>query len=37
MFLMERNSAMSDRTLNLDDVLYQYLLDASLREHPVLT
>ena len=27
---------MSDRTLNLDDVLYQYLLDASLREHPVL-
>ncbi len=27
---------MSDRTLNLDDTLYQYLLDASLREHPVL-
>ena len=26
---------MSDRTLNLDDTLYQYLLDASLREHPV--
>lgn len=28
---------MSDRTLNLDDALYQYLLDVSLREHPVLT
>lgn len=28
---------MSDRTLNLDDTLYQYLLDVSLREHPVLT
>jgi len=27
---------MSDRTLNLDDTLYQYLLDVSLREHPVL-
>lgn len=27
---------MSNRTLNLDDTLYQYLLDASLREHPVL-
>lgn len=27
---------MSNRTLNLDDTLYQYLLDVSLREHPVL-
>ena len=27
---------MSDRTLNLDDALYQYLLEVSLREHPVL-
>ena len=27
---------MSDRTLNLDDTLYQYLLEVSLREHPVL-
>jgi predicted O-methyltransferase YrrM len=27
---------MSTRTLNLDDVLYRYLLDVSLREHPVL-
>jgi predicted O-methyltransferase YrrM len=27
---------MSNRTLTLDDALYQYLLDASLREHPVL-
>jgi predicted O-methyltransferase YrrM len=27
---------MSDRTLNLDDTLYQYLRDVSLREHPVL-
>ena len=26
---------MSDRTLNLDDALYQYLLEVSLREHPV--
>jgi predicted O-methyltransferase YrrM len=28
---------MSNRTLNLDDHLYQYLLGVSLREHPVLT
>lgn len=27
---------MSTRTLNLDDALYQYLLDVSLRDHPVL-
>ncbi|HYD96651.1 MAG TPA: class I SAM-dependent methyltransferase [Noviherbaspirillum sp.] len=27
---------MTDRTLTLDDSLYRYLLDASLREHPVL-
>lgn len=27
---------MSNRTLNLDDTLYRYLLDASLREHPAL-
>lgn len=27
---------MSNRTLTLDDTLYQYLLDTSLREHPVL-
>jgi caffeoyl-CoA O-methyltransferase len=25
---------MSNRTLNLDDAVYQYLLDVSLREHP---
>lgn len=28
---------MSNRTLNLDDHLYDYLLSVSLREHPVLT
>ncbi len=27
---------MSNRTLDLDDALYRYLLDVSLREHPVL-
>lgn len=27
---------MSNRTLNLDDTLYRYLLDVSLREHPML-
>lgn len=27
---------MSNRTLNLDDDLYRYLLDVSLREHPVM-
>lgn len=27
---------MSTRTLNIDDTLYRYLLDASLREHPAL-
>lgn len=27
---------MSNRTLNLDDALYRYLLDVSLREHPLL-
>ncbi len=33
----ERESkAMSNRTINLNDTLYQYLLDVSLREHPVL-
>ena len=28
---------MSNRSLNLDDHLYQYLLGVSVREHPVLT
>ena len=27
---------MTTRTLNLDDTLYQYLIDVSLRDHPVL-
>lgn len=27
---------MSNRTLSMDDVVYRYLLDVSLREHPVL-
>ncbi|HYD61456.1 MAG TPA: class I SAM-dependent methyltransferase [Noviherbaspirillum sp.] len=27
---------MTTRTLNLDDTLYQYLIEASLRDHPVL-
>jgi caffeoyl-CoA O-methyltransferase len=30
-------STMSNQSLNLTDTLYQYLLDVSLREHPVLT
>jgi predicted O-methyltransferase YrrM len=32
-----KECTMSNRTLTLDDALYQYLLDVSLREHPVLT
>ena len=28
---------MTNRSLNLDDALYQYLLDVSLRESPLLT
>ena len=28
---------MSDRTLDLDDRLYNYILDNSLREHPAQT
>ncbi|MFD2270194.1 hypothetical protein ACFS07_01275 [Undibacterium arcticum] len=35
-FSINWNNAMSDRTLSLDETLYQYLLDVSLREHPVL-
>jgi predicted O-methyltransferase YrrM len=31
-----QETAMSTRTIDLDDTLYRYLLDASLREHPVL-
>jgi predicted O-methyltransferase YrrM len=36
LFIRKRN-AMSNRTLNLTEPLYQYLLDVSLREHPALT
>src|SRR3989442_15432526 len=32
--MRDKENAMSSRSLNLDDTLYRYLLDHSLREHP---
>ncbi len=37
LFYFTLKIAMSNRTLNLDDTLYRYLLDVSLREHPAQT